>query len=719
MADGSSLAAATLPQAEGKPARKRALVRLARLGFVGIYLAGALYGSFVLFFAWQLRLLLQLLGERSIILRLLHLPWTAFLVALALAVVLIWTDLARLLRRWKRHQPEPDIGVRARALAYTAAACLLWNVFFLSVPEAFSGPFRVRFAIISQMSAILALGAYSLWWRLLPAIRRRCSARTRRALDVVGANVVLLFALTELTLRLVATFWPSPLLVTKASPSQIRRDSDRQPPGTLRFGFPMNSGGFYDSEFVPRAATERRVVTDIGDSFSYGVVPHAYHFTTLAEKQLGNVDIYNIGYPGLSPSDYLYLLQQDALPLDPDLVLVNLFVGNDIVSTASPAGPARWYDADSYLTAVVWYRLKIMRKARLIDVSASGNLDSAQHDITRAYPWLIDPSRELPSLSADVFGQLETRNALGIAVPIDGVYETFFRTLGSITQAAANVRLGFVIIPDEFQVEEDLWNLVSQRAGRPLDRDLAQRTIVSWLKGRGLPVLDLLPVMRAVPPMKDGRRHLYQLRDTHFNARGNEVAARALAPFVDSLLSLPVAPHTLEAPPLPLAPSALPFRLVLGDTAARRWMWTGWDQDESGGGRTYVWSAGTESALRVLFPVPGDVRMDFEVNPFVYPGSAQQKIAVMINGQMVEEVPLQAGMHRYSVTLPGNVLRPSPNTLGFRYAYARVPQEVLRGSPDARTLAVAWYSIDFSRPDPTLKMANSSAKISQLPRKGS
>jgi hypothetical protein len=32
--------------------------------------------------------------------------------------------------------------------------------------------------------------------------------------------------------------------------------------------------------------------------------------------------------------------------------------------------------------------------------------------------------------------------------------------------------------------------------------------------------------------MADGQRHLYQLQDTHFNVRGNDVAGKAIADFL-------------------------------------------------------------------------------------------------------------------------------------------------------------------------------------------
>src|SRR5207245_7863955 len=143
--------------------------------------------------------------------------------------------------------------------------------------------------------------------------------------------------------------------------SQIRRNANRQQPGTMYFGFPINSGGHFDTEFVPRSATSNRIVVWIGDSFSYGVVPRYYHFTQVAERELPGVTIYNMGYPGLGPSDYLYLLEHEALPLAPDLVVVELFVGNDVTDTPPPPARARWYDADSYLPAIVWHRQRILR----------------------------------------------------------------------------------------------------------------------------------------------------------------------------------------------------------------------------------------------------------------------------------------------------------------------------------------------------------------------
>ena len=114
-----------------------------------------------------------------------------------------------------------------------------------------------------------------------------------------------------------------------------------------------------------------------------------------------------------------------------------------------------------------------------------------------------------------------------------GDYAKCFGALREIRRVAGDVPLVVMLIPDEFQVEDELWQQVSGELQRSdLDRDQPQRRITEWLRAEGITFLDLLPILRAVPPMADGNRHLYHLRDTHFNARGNAVAGEALAEFL-------------------------------------------------------------------------------------------------------------------------------------------------------------------------------------------
>ena len=92
---------------------------------------------------------------------------------------------------------------------------------------------------------------------------------------------------------------------------------------------------------------------------------------------------------------------------------------------------------------------------------------------------------------------------------------------------------GVLLIPDEFQVEDGLW---AELALPSLRRERPQQLLLRERERLGIPALDLLPVLRGVPPLADGNRHLYHLRDTHWNTRGNRFAGEALAGFVRGLL---------------------------------------------------------------------------------------------------------------------------------------------------------------------------------------
>ncbi len=153
----------------------------------------------------------------------------------------------------------------------------------------------------------------------------------------------------------------------------------------------------------------------------------------------------------------------------------------------------------------------------------------------------------------------------------------------------------------------------------------------------------------------------------------------------------------------PLAPPAIdvsfPLRLNFGEGATRRWIGSGWHQDESAEGKSYVWSDGLRSVLEVPSPRGGDIQMTLECHSFLFPDNPQQSVSIALNGTMIEQLALRPNRHKYTVILPKEALLDPINIVEFRYAYARRPQHVLPDSSDDRLLAVAWYSIDFAELD--------------------
>ncbi len=97
------------------------------------------------------------------------------------------------------------------------------------------------------------------------------------------------------------------------------------------------------------------------------------------------------------------------------------------------------------------------------------------------------------------------------------------------------VAVAFVLIPDQFQVEEDV--LATALAARRLRREevdlsLPQRRLLRFCRDRGAACLDLLPVFA-------GRKGLYALRDTHWSVAGNRLAARQIAQWLERLDQMP------------------------------------------------------------------------------------------------------------------------------------------------------------------------------------
>lgn len=550
------------------------LPRLGTTSLLLVHLGGGALALQALHGTWQLRFLLEVIGARlssfpSAI------PWLVLASLIAVAL-LAAAQVGTRVRRVSTGEPEEDAALQLRGAFYAAVSCVCFVIVFLQASDATAGSSRLRFPVVGSVSAALAYGAFALWSMCLPRLRRARPSRLFRGLDLACLYLFSVLVLAELALRAVAVLWPNPLLTTESAAPQTRRAAGRLPPGTFRLSFPVNAGGHYDDEFLKASERQAPVVVSIGDSFSYGVVPHAFHFTTVAERELPGIEIYNMGYPAIGPTDYLYLLESEALPLAPELVIVQIFIGNDVTAPPHHQSPLAWYDADRYLLLTTIRRLRTLSQAELPQLpDAAFMAISTREDLVTHYPYLADPFAETPSFGERAFLGLESGKASKLCGSDESYYPRFFETLASMVRAAGDVPLAFVLIPDEFQVEGAIWEEIEGDFGDRFLCDEPQRRTRQWLEERGLPVLDLLPFLRNVEPLEDGRRHVYHLRDTHFNARGNEVAGGKIADFVRSLLDDPPpkpssARITEEALPVAAGKIVKSFSRVLSEGRAFR-----------------------------------------------------------------------------------------------------------------------------------------------------
>ncbi len=603
--------------------------------------------------------------------------WGTFLASAATGLLLLLNafDVARALAR---KQEVPCVGLRLAAFFYVSMGCTALNVLVFSSAVAHGGPFRVPVPILAESFATLALGAFG-WWAIRAGSQPfQRAPRVRRIAHIVCMNVTVGLVCLEVGLQVLSAYVAIPILVTDQSSAKIRRNAERLIPGDLHFGFPVNRAGHYDTEFKPRSERSGPTVVSIGDSFSYGAVPHGNHYSTVIERELSGVEIYNLGFPGIGPADYLHLLEGTGLPLDPDLVLIQIFVGNDFGDTISDDDTPRWVDADRYALGVLWHRLWILARADRFDWAAAPDAHGNEPDLA----FLADPMLEVPHISEGIFLSIERRNAeaLGVERPI--AYRFFFEAIDRILLAAGDVPIAFVLIPDEFQIEDDLWAMVSGESDLELDRFLPQEKALEGFAERGVPVLDLLPVLRAVEPLEDGQRHLYHLRNTHFNTRGNAFAGVAMAAFAERLLADAEHPISL---PLPLFPR----------TGSRvTWLTDGWGRAEDG----LIWSDGPESRMIIPNDDSGDdLELGIGCLPYSFGDAPTQRIQVTFNGVALPEIALIEGRNDVRIALPRGLFRHRANELAFHYSHTTQPRAVDERSNDERELAVGIYGITLRR----------------------
>lgn len=349
--------------------------------------------------------------------------------------------------------------------------------------------------------------------------------RPLRWLDLVLCNLCLLAVGLEVGIAAVAQVSDSPLLVQV---SRFRQDTIaryRGQPGALHHGHPFNSRGFYDTEWDQARDPERFRIVALGDSFAVGIVPYRMNFLTLLDEALPGAEVLNLGIPATEPQEYRFLYTLEGAALDPDLVLVCVFVGNDITTYRTPPflDPEGWYlfTVPARLAALVAEARR--RGVELDQVATAGGDETdggpSYHD---------DPDLEKPSLSREKYLDVELRRLANCHVKRRQEFEDTFEILAAL-DAQTGHRMVIALIPDELQVDDDLYeeifaaNPAIER--RKFDRDRPQRLFADFCADRDIPLVDLLPALRRAT--EEGR--CYHRNDSHWNARGNRVAAEVLA----------------------------------------------------------------------------------------------------------------------------------------------------------------------------------------------
>lgn len=276
----------------------------------------------------------------------------------------------------------------------------------------------------------------------------------------------------------------------------------------------------------PKPAGGFRVL-GLGDSFASAFnVSETETFLSVAEARLRNeisghpVELINAGTPNYGTWHELRLFRRLEPKLAPDLAVLCVYIGNDLENNLNPS---EGVVQDGFLT-------ERQRHVGLLPYSFRTWLQRNSMSyvfLWRAWgqirPWvggtLDDPLKPDKDLFARHQGPEE-----------EAGYRTTLEILSQFKAETGEdeIPLILVLIPTEYQVYPDRFEKLVRKQGLEpglFDIELPQRRWTEMANSVGIPVLDLLPILRA----RAGGPYLYMSLDGHLSVEGNRIAGEAVA----------------------------------------------------------------------------------------------------------------------------------------------------------------------------------------------
>ncbi len=144
--------------------------------------------------------------------------------------------------------------------------------------------------------------------------------------------------------------------------------------------------------------------------------------------------------------------------------------------------------------------------------------------------------------------------------------------------------------------------------------------------------------------------------------------------------------------------------LDFGTTQSRPFLHRGFSRDhfERRLQRPYVWGVGEGSEISLPMLRRRDAELVLELRPLQVQDAPPQNVEVSFNGSPLGRIELGPHLGSYRVTVPASTQVLGNNSLSFRYAWNRRPSQVGGAATDHRQLAVAFFSLRWSRPSPAV-----------------
>ncbi|MGE3913748.1 MAG: hypothetical protein AB7K36_30665, partial [Chloroflexota bacterium] len=352
------------------------------------------------------------------------------------------------------------------------------------------------------------------------------------------------------------TFEPDPVLAFAHAPNQTADIPIGEHP-RKKYKYHTNNYGLRkdtDIEIQKPAGTYRVLV--LGDSQTGGYVDNADSYTSLLEDRWQarasgvKVETLNAGIIGYAPQQEYYWYLTRGRSLQPDLVVLSLYVGNDMRDMVDGEVDAALIDEEAGLigplkTPLAWLGLH----SELARMSFTAARTVPIRGLLTALGWRTPappPSFEVDALVRvlrECHGcWLQTLKQAMRARQEPERFELAYRRLGTMLQLLdAHVRadggkLAVMVIPSKPQVEPEDEGGGLRRALRLLEvppedaeyDDVSRERMLAAVRAANIPLIDPLTELQEAGAEDKKNARIFYRRDWHLNIRGNQVVSEIL-----------------------------------------------------------------------------------------------------------------------------------------------------------------------------------------------
>ena len=285
-----------------------------------------------------------------------------------------------------------------------------------------------------------------------------------------------------------------------------------------------NSLGLMDVEYREKKENDFRILV-LGDSFVWGGYGTTLNqtFVKIVERKLNdlssktNYQVINGGIPGYGTDQQLLLLTEKAYRLDPDLVILSFFVGNDFLNnletnelTVIDGVTVSNIPGEKFIEKLRAFLLLNLHSYRIVEKGAINMFgDFIQKHIS------------------GIFQQEDYQAGLFLN-PISKEMKIQYSLTGAILDKmktyleSSDIRFALLLIPLKYQVDDGLKEAFVRNSygiDEDFDFEIPQKEIIGWGFQNEVVVIDLLPQLKSLNNDND----FYWKLNPHFNVEGNEV----------------------------------------------------------------------------------------------------------------------------------------------------------------------------------------------------